>query len=97
MMMYSRMEIYYLRLRVLVQQMGKKQDNEALLADNQNTQAVQPSLGAMEVDVKTWQLDTFLVKYVVGVLPLVIHLVFFFSIKLISLFSHCDFLHFSLI
>lgn len=38
--------------------MGKKQEYEGLLADNQQKQAVQPSLQAIEGDVK---LDTFFV------------------------------------
>ncbi|XP_053093418.1 uncharacterized protein si:ch73-242m19.1 [Pangasianodon hypophthalmus] len=63
--MISRMEIYYLSMRAVAQQMGKKQEYEALLADNQHNQAVQPPLGAMDFDVKKWQLDTFLVYYVV--------------------------------
>lgn len=69
------MEIYYLSMRALAQQMGEKQEYEALLEDNQNNQAVQPPLGAIEVDVKTWQLDTFLVDCVV----LLIHLFFSYS------------------
>lgn len=73
-MMYRRMEIYYLSIRALAQQMEKKQEYEAFLADNEHNQAVHPPLGAMEVDVKTWQLDEFIVNCVVVLL--LIHLIF---------------------
>lgn len=75
--MYRRMEIYYLSIWALAQQMEKKQEYEAFLADNKHNQAVHPPLGAMEVDVKTWQLDEFIVNCVVVLL--LIHLIFSYN------------------
>lgn len=53
--LFCRTEIFYPSMRALAKRMGKQRDYEVLILDSHS---LQPPSGALEVDVKTFQVAT---------------------------------------